>query len=262
MAQTLNNRAFIVSTLAGMFIAVAIGARNGLEIYFGLYFWQLKQSELATLATISVIGSFAGVALAPVVGRVLGKKFGAIAVFATAVVIHITPVSLRLLGLAPPNGSPELLVLIYGEEILNSAFAAATGVLLASIIADVVEDAEVKTGRRSEGLLLSSGNLFRKMISGVGVLIATSVLAFIEFPVGAKRDAVDPEVLRSLGLAYIPTVLVLYSVAIGWLFAFNITRSRHEENLRTLDAAAALAAEAGVEDEVEGGIAVPSRPLR
>lgn len=261
MAQTLNNRAFIVSTLAGMFIAVAIGARNGLEIYFGLYFWQLKQSELATLATISVVGSFAGVALAPVVGRVLGKKFGAIAVFATAVLIHITPVSLRLLGLAPPNGSPELLVLIYGEEILNSAFAAATGVLLASIIADVVEDAEVKTGRRSEGLLLSSGNLFRKMVSGVGVLIATSVLAFIEFPIGAKRDAVSPEVLRGLGMAYIPTVLVLYSVAIGWLFAFNITRGRHEENLRTLSATA-LAAEVGAEAEPEGGVVAPSSPLR
>ena len=43
MAQTLNNRAFISAALAMMFIAVAVGARNGLEIYFGLYFWELRQ---------------------------------------------------------------------------------------------------------------------------------------------------------------------------------------------------------------------------
>jgi glycoside/pentoside/hexuronide:cation symporter, GPH family len=241
IGQTLNNRAFIVATLAFVLIAVAVGARNGLEIYFGLYFWELRQSQLATLATMSVLGGFAGVALAPVVGRYFGKKWGLIAVFGTAVLVHVTPVTLRLLGLAPPNGTPELLVLLYGEEIINATFAAATAVLLVSIIADIVEDAEVKTGRRSEGLLLAATNLFRKAISGLGVFIATSVLAFVAFPVGAERGQVSEETLRNLGLAYIPTVLGLYGTAILCLTAFNITRKRHEENLRKLAEAAALA---------------------
>lgn len=254
MGHTLNNRAFIVSTLAGMFIAVAVGARNGLEIYFGLYFWELKQSQLATLATISVVGSFFGIALAPVVARIMGKKFGVIAVFGSAVLVHITPVSLRLLGLAPENGTPQLLMLIYGEELINSALAAATGILLASIIADVVEDAEVKTGRRSEGLLLSSGNLFRKMVSGVGVFIATTILTLSQFPVGAKRGEVGDEVLRNLGLAYVPSVVLLYGVAIGCLFFFNINRARHMDNLAKLRDAAVLAGEAEVEAEPEGGV--------
>ena len=55
--HTLNNRSFISMALASMFVAVAVGARNGLEIYFGLYFWELRQSELATLATVSVNGN-------------------------------------------------------------------------------------------------------------------------------------------------------------------------------------------------------------
>ncbi|HVI32122.1 MFS transporter [Phenylobacterium sp.] len=259
VAATLNNRAFIVTTVAAMLIAIAVGARNGLEIYFGLYFWELRQSQLATLATFSVIGGFMGVFLAPIVGRYLGKKWGVITVFATAVLVHITPVSLRLLGLAPENGSPELLVLLYGEEIINATLAAATGVLLFSIIADVVEDAEVKTGRRSEGLLLSAQNLFRKVISGMGVFIATGVLAFVDFPEKAERSQIAPETLRSLGLAYIPTLVGLYGLAILCLLAFNITRKMHEENLRRLREVSAAAAEQ-IADDPEAPPALPGEP--
>ena len=53
MFHTLNNRSFIAMALASMFVAVGVGARNGLEIYFGLYFWELKQVQLAGLATMS-----------------------------------------------------------------------------------------------------------------------------------------------------------------------------------------------------------------
>ncbi|HEY8615624.1 MFS transporter [Phenylobacterium sp.] len=259
MGATLNNRAFIVSTVAALLIAVAVGARNGLEIYFGLYFWQLTQGQLATLATTSVIGGFLGVFLAPVVGRTMGKKWGVIAVFGSAVLVHVTPVSLRLLGLAPANGTPELLALLYGEEIINATLAAATGVLLFAILADVVEDAEVKTGRRSEGLLMSAQNLFRKAISGLGVFIATGVLTFIDFPEKAERTQVAPETLRSLGLAYIPTLLVLYGTAILCLLAYNIGRHRHEENLRKLDAM--RAAEALPADAPDSPAATPDAPL-
>lgn len=234
VAQTLNNRAFIAAAVSAIFISVAVGARNGLEIYFGLYFWELKQSQLATLATISVVGGFLGVGLAPIVGKALGKKHGAIVVFSTAVAVHITPVSLRLLGLAPANGTPELLWLLYGEEIINATLASATAVLLAAIVADVVEDAEVKTGRRSEGLLMSANALFRKMISGTGVFVATAVLAFVHFPDDAKRGGVAPEVLTGLGLAYIPMIVGLYGISIGLLFFYDIDRKRHEANLAHL----------------------------
>jgi Na+/melibiose symporter-like transporter len=260
MAATLNNRAFLVSTVAALLIAVAVGARNGLEIYFGLYFWGLTQAQLATLATTSVIGGFLGVFLAPAVSRALGKKWGVIAVFGSAVLVHVTPVSLRLLGLAPENGTPELLALLYGEEIINATLASATAVLLFAILADVVEDAEVKTGRRSEGLLMSAQNLFRKAISGLGVFIATGVLAFIDFPEKAERTQVAPEVLRSLGLAYIPTILALYGTAILCLLAYNIGRQRHEENLRIL--AARNAAEALPADAPDTPAATPDAPMK
>lgn len=247
MFHTLNNRSFIAMAMASMFVAVGVGARNGLEIYFGLYFWELKQVQLAGLATMSVIGGFIGVFLAPMVGRWLGKKWGAIATFIAAVAVHITPVSLRLLDLAPANGTPELLWLLYGEEIVNATLAGIIAILLASLVADVVEDAEVKTGRRSEGLLLSANNLLRKAVSGGGVVVATTVLALIGFPDKAERGQVEPEVLRNLGLIYIPMIVGFYAVGIGLISAYTINRRKHLENLETLRARDAAGEQAAAE---------------
>ena len=234
MYRTLNNRSFIVLTVASMFGATATGARNGLELYFGLYFWGLEQSQLATLATMSVVGGFIGVFLAPFVGRWFGKKWGAVGLFVGIMIVHATPVSLRLLGLAPANGAPELLWLLYGEELISSTLLAMTLVMVFSLIADVVEDAEVKTGLRSEGLLMSANNMLRKMVSSSGVLVATTVLAFISFPAKAERGQVDPEVLRNLGLAYIPVVIFLYGVTVALVSAYSINRVKHAENLEQL----------------------------
>jgi glycoside/pentoside/hexuronide:cation symporter, GPH family len=247
MFHTLNNRSFIAMALASMFVAMGVGARNALEIYFGLYFWELKQVQLAGLATMSVLGGFLGVFLAPLVGKWLGKKWGAVAAFMAAVCVHITPVSLRLLDLAPANGTPELLWLLYGEEIVNATLAGIIAILLFSLVADVVEDAEVKTGRRSEGLLLSANNLLRKAVSSGGVLVATTVLAFIGFPDKAERGQVPDEVLRNLGLAYIPMIVGFYAIGIALISTYTINRQKHFENLETIKTRAGeqAAAEAG-----------------
>lgn len=234
VGQTLKNRGFIVTALTGMFIAIATGSKNGLELYFGIYFWELTQGQLALLTTVSVVGSAIGVIIAPHVARMLGKKTGAILMFTAALAIGVAPITLRLMELLPANGTPALLAILLVEQFLNTAMAAGMVVLLLSMVADVVEDAEVKTGRRSEGLLLSADNLFKKMVSGVGIFIAGALLKAVHFPTEAQRGAVDPEILRNLALLYLPMAAGLYGAAILCIFAFNIDRAKHEENLRIL----------------------------
>ncbi|WP_374578996.1 MFS transporter [Phenylobacterium sp.] len=234
VGATLNNKAFVVATLTGMFIAIATGARNALEIYFGLYFWELTQAQMAGLVTVSVLGGAAGVVTAPKVARRLGKKHGAILLYASALTVGVSPIVARLFGLMPENGTGLLYTLLVVETVINTALAGGTGVLLVSMVADVIEDAEVKTGRRSEGLLMSADNLFKKLVSGVGVFISGSVLALIHFPENAQRGKVDPEIIQSMGLIYLPVIGTLFGLGILSLCAFNIDKTRHEENLRTL----------------------------
>jgi Na+/melibiose symporter-like transporter len=239
VAATLNNRAFIVASATGMFIAIAAGARNGLELYFNIYFWGLTQTQISLIIAISVAAGLTGVGLAPRFGALMGKKRCALTMFTGALLIGVAPVAARLFGWMPPNGADLLFYLLALETFLNGAMATITGVMLVSMVADIVEDAEVKTGRRSEGLLLSADNLLKKIVSGVGVMISGAVLVAVEFPPKAKRGEVDPQILHDLGVAYLPLVASLYGIAILCLLAFNIDKAKHEDNLRKLNELAA-----------------------
>jgi Na+/melibiose symporter-like transporter len=230
-------------------VAISWGVMGGLEIYMGLYFWKLSQSELAILATMSVVGGFLGVIAGPLIGRYLGKKWGLIWVFIAMVIIHVAPIVLRLTGLAPENGTNALFALIFGQTLFNAILESAVTVLGIAIFADIVEDVEVQTGRRSEGLLMSASSLMRKMVSGGGILISTMLLTITHFPVGMAPEKIPDAVLRNLGMAYVPTIVILNGIAIGLLCFFSIDRNRHEENLRKLKELADVRALAEAEQE-------------
>src|SRR5262249_42730602 len=110
----------------------------------------------------------------------------------------------------------------------------ASGILTASMVADIVEESEVATGRRSEGVFVAANSLVHKAISGVGVFVSSLVLTAIGFPRGAKPGEGDPEIVRMLGLVYVPALVVLYLIAIAFLATYRIDRPRHEANLEML----------------------------
>jgi Na+/melibiose symporter-like transporter len=251
VAATLNNRSFVVLTISGMFMNVSLGLKQALEIYFNLYFWGLTQSQLAIMTVTGVAASIIGVTLAPIVSGKIGKRYAAISMFFGAVVALLLPIGLRIIGVMPANGTPLLFGILIVDFMANGIMAIMTGIMLQSMIADVVEDSEVKTGRRSEGLLFSADNLFKKIVSGVGVFVSGVLLAFVAFPQGAKPNEVDPDLLRNLALIYLPTIGGFYAVAIVCLFLYKIDKTIHEENLRILQEGALEARTS--EAQIEGG---------
>lgn len=235
MAGTLNNRTFLTIAVAGMLYATCLGIRQALEIYFFLYFWELSQAQIALLTTISVPASLIGVIAAPFVSSMFGKRKGTLACWLPALLINIAPIALRLAGLLPGNDSDWIFYILLAENFIVQALLITAGVLVPSMIADVVEDSEVKTGRRAEGLLFASDNLFRKLVSGVGVFVSGLVLTAAAFPQNAQRGAVDAEVLHHMALLYLPVYVAFFIGAMGAVSLFGINRQIHEENLRTLE---------------------------
>ncbi|HRK62745.1 MAG TPA: MFS transporter [Terricaulis sp.] len=236
MVGTLSNRTFLIIALAGMLYATCLGVRQALEIYFFLYFWELSQAQIAALTVISVPGSLLGVTLAPFVSRWVGKRKGTLVCWAPALIINIAPIVLRLLGLMPGNDSEWVFYILMAENFAVQTLLITAAVLVPSMIADVVEDSEVKTGRRAEGLLFSADNLFRKLVSGVGVFVSGLVLTLSHFPDKAERGQVAPDVLSNMALIYLPVYIVLFIAAMLAVSAFGINRQIHEDNVRILEA--------------------------
>ncbi|MCW6530284.1 MFS transporter [Sphingomonas sp. MMSM20] len=234
MFGMLRNRSALAILSVGMLVSISSGVRNGLELYFGLYFWGLSQHQLSGIATMTAIATFAGAALVPVVARNMGKREAALAAFTLAVLFAGLPILLRLIGLMPANGTMALYAILMADIFVSGVLYVMTAVLLNSMLADVTDELAVATGRRSEGLLFAADGFFTKAVSGFGVMISGGLLAFIAFPAHAHAATVPAATLWWLGALYLPIVILVNAAAIAMVWMFRIDRHRHEENLRTL----------------------------
>jgi Na+/melibiose symporter-like transporter len=124
--------------------------------------------------------------------------------------------------------------------ILSFTFVAATlgltgFIIVSSMMADVVEDAAVSTGQRSEGLLFAANGLIAKCVTGVGTFLSGLVLAWVSFPRHAIPGQVDAAILHHLGMVFVPIVATFSAMAIAVLMFYDIDRSRHQENVERLE---------------------------
>jgi Na+/melibiose symporter-like transporter len=234
LRETLGNRPFIVLFVSAIFGAMAAGLSTSLNIYFGTYFWELTPTQLGILALGPYLSSTLALAVTPRISVRLGKKRGAIWIFGLATVGAPLPILLRLADLMPANHSPALVPALFVFTVVEVTLIVIASILISSMVADTVEDSQLTTGRRSEGVFFAARSFIAKSVHGIGVLTATMLLALIGFPQGAKPGEVEPGVIWNLGLVYAPAIFVLYALSIAFIAAYGISRESHEENLRKL----------------------------
>ncbi|MEO2168271.1 MAG: MFS transporter, partial [bacterium] len=234
LKETLGNHSFLMLFFAGIFAATAAGLSAALNIYFNTFFWELTSSQISALTLSVFIAAFVGLFGTPVLSARLGKKRAALFTAGTAVFLAPMAVIGRLLGLMPDNGSTALLPTLMVFSIIDVSLIIMAGILVSSMVADIVEESEMRTGRRSEGTFFAARSFAQKAVSGIGVWASTGILVFVNFPEEAIPGQVSEAVLRDLALTYMPIVGALYLIFIGFLASYRISRESHGENLRAL----------------------------
>ncbi|HSG90329.1 MAG TPA: MFS transporter [Pseudomonadales bacterium] len=235
---TLSNRNLLALFVAGVFAAIGAGVVTNFDIYMNTYFWEFTSSDIQWI-TLSLFGSaFLAMVCAPIITARFDKKYSAMGIYIVSIVWGTTPVVLRMGGWFPDNDWAGLLPLMIGFTMINVMLIVMFGIIQSSMLADVVEHSELRTGRREEGLFFAARTFAAKATSGVGTLLAGIILDLIAFPRGAQPGAVSEDVLFDLGLAYGPTVAVLYLLALACMSFYRISRSDHGEHLDTLRLAA------------------------
>ncbi|MDP1617505.1 MFS transporter [Phenylobacterium sp.] len=241
MAGTLSNRSFLVLIMAGLFNAMAGGLTLSLNLYFNTYFWELSAAEISLFAIGNFISAALAFGLAAPLSKRMGKKGAAQLTKVAAFFIGAAPITLRLLGVFPDNGEPIVVPLLFLQTTLSTGLSITAAILISSMIADVVEDSELKTGRRSEGLFFAAASFVNKAVSGIGIFASSMILLAIAFPQNAQPGQVPEEVIFNLGLLYVPLLGLLYAAAIAFVAFYAITRDKHEASVRQ------LASEAGAD---------------
>jgi Na+/melibiose symporter-like transporter len=78
--------------------------------------------------------------------------------------------------------------------------------------------------------------LGNKLASSFGKLLAGVVIQWIAFPIGRPPAEVQPSQLQSLGLAAFGVTLLAGLIALWFYLGYRLTRERHTEILRGLEA--------------------------
>ncbi len=232
--ETLSNRSFFALFVSALLQAVAAGVSTSLSIYFSRHFWELTTTEIGYMNIPYFFSAFIALMLAPWVSRWLGKKKGGMTVLGLAFAMAPMPFILRVLGLFPENGTDTLFWTLVVFNTIEVTLIIMSSSLIAAMIADVVEDSEVKTGRRSEGIFFAANSFAQKAVNGLGVVVAGQILAIIQFPTKAKPGQVPEETLFDLAYLYVPTLLFFYLFALAVLSVYKINREDHSDNLRKL----------------------------
>lgn len=256
VAANLSNPSMLVLMLSGLIGGVSLGLTSGLSTYFYIHFWGLKSQQISYIIAGGLIASLVGVTLAPLLSRRMGKKQTMIGLFSISLVASLIPISLRLLDLMPANGTPLLLWLLVGDYVVTTSLGLMGFIVVTSMVADVVEDNAVRTGLRSEGLLFAANSLLSKCMIGIGAFMAGALLSLVQFPTHAAQGTVDPQLMRTLALIYLPVVATLSGLSIAVLSLYKIDRATHERNLASLSEAAALVEMTQHEEALPGRDAV------
>jgi len=232
--ETLASRSFLALFLAALFGAVAAGVSTTLSFYFSTFFWEFTTEQIGLISLSVVISAVLAFFIAPVVSRKFGKKRGAITVGLMAFTVAPAPILLRLLGFMPDNSDPSLFPLVLSITVIDVALIITYQILSSSMIADLVEEAEIKTKRRNEGVFFASVTFIRKVTQGIGAAVAGVLLTVSQFPAGATPDQVPESVLSSFGWLYVPVIFSLWMMMIASLSLYSVDRQKHEANLEQL----------------------------
>jgi Na+/melibiose symporter-like transporter len=243
--EALRNYSFRWLFAGVLVVYMMVGVDTALNLHMNTYFWELQSGGNLIFFLATPVGALIGALFARRLNERFDKRtsllFGAI----TWSVCQILPVVLRLADWFPQNGTSELLVTLIVIKFIQGLGVVQALINLSSMVADIVDDHELTTGKRQEGIFFSAVSFSNKVTSGVGSMVAGFALTLISWPTGPEiKTAADvpADTLVWLGLIYGPIVAGFAVVCVYCLSKYDITKARHAEIVLELQAARKLRA--------------------
>jgi GPH family glycoside/pentoside/hexuronide:cation symporter len=232
----IRNRSYRNVVLGLLFASAAAGFNDVVGFYMNTFFWEFTTQEISGFVGAIIIAILVAAPLARPISARFDKKRSALGLATFAVAVGPLPVFLRLAGLMPQNRDPLLFWVMFVHAAIIVAAIFAVSIIISSMITDVVDQNELETGKRQEGLIISAVTFTQKASSGVGGFVAGIALDLVAFPRGIEVGAVPAEKLFALGLAVGPGMLAFYVLLLFFLSRYTITRTQHQQTLAAIAA--------------------------
>ncbi|MGE4609462.1 MAG: MFS transporter, partial [Myxococcota bacterium] len=165
------------------------------------------------------------------------KKAGLVIGTAGWATLQILPVALRLFGWFPDNGDSALVPTLVSCRFIQGVIVQQALVSFGSMMADVADEHELSSGRRTEGIFFGAVAFSGKLSSGLGTFFGGIGLDLISFPRGTNIQTaadVDPETIVQLGILYGPVVAAFGIISVWCYTHYGLDRARHAQIISEL----------------------------
>lgn len=203
VSEIARNRNYLTLILALFCVYLTQGSGETISSYWGTYFWALDGGQLKWIPLAMLIGYVTGAVLTPSMVRRFDKKTVVIAVVAIYSLVAPLLYLDRLSGLnlvTPANGTTALVAAICLQTVVTATCAGALNVAVMSMLADIVDQHALATGRAMSGIFYSARAFFAKASYSLATLIGGIVLMHVVcLPVGAVPGNLAADVVDRLG---------------------------------------------------------------
>jgi GPH family glycoside/pentoside/hexuronide:cation symporter len=218
----LKNRDFRALWIAFTLCSLSVVVNFSLGVHFLKWYAGIEDHRwLSAIQGAFYAGAVAGVAAWIWVSK-RGEKRN---LYAASVggLVTILILSTLLVGKGHLLGVGHPLPLLIGNAVAG-LFASALWVLPFSMMADVADEDELKSGARREGVCFGIMNFGEKIASGGALLVSGFLLSrFIHLAPGEAQSA---QVASRIGTSYGLVPGVLLALAVAMVMQFTLTRKR------------------------------------
>ena len=256
MGAAFGNRGFLTIFGFGVFKFTAIGLYAATALYFNTYLFRLEPAQIAILTIDSVLAATIAAPLAPIMSQRFGKKESSLGFALVGVLLGTAPLYLSYFDLFFVAGDTSLLPTLFVIGAIYGAMVAISLINTSSMLADVVEDSAVTTGRRDAGTFFAAASFMQQCSTALGLALNGIILTIAAFPEKVAMSQVTEPMMDSLIATYCIAAIGLWFVGAIFLALYPITRERHERNVAILEARRAEAVARTAEGAPAAGAAL------
>jgi Na+/melibiose symporter-like transporter len=204
-----------------------VGVTQTLIIYSGTYLFGFAPEHLAIAASSPIIGIiFAPYVVTHMSVRFDKKRTFMLCMFLGSIFGFAPPIAF-LFGFYESLDITSRLGFVYLMNGISQIFFIGLYIIIDSMLSDTIDQHELDTGRREEGLYFAAGSFAQKASFGLGSFFAGVGLDIIRFPQGANPTDVPLEALTDLAMFAGPISMALLLSSLVIIRSYPLDKAEH-----------------------------------
>ena len=234
LKSLLQSKSYLSVCVAWLVMTVSGGILGVVGTYTFLYGYEMSTEELIYIRLAYIPGMLLCLPAAAWLTSIFDKKWTVILTCIFCATMVGLPHTLQLYGFFPPNNSVWMLPTFIGMMTIGLSMILVVPVVIDSQLVDVADEHELKTGRRSEGMVFAFRTFAIKATSSVGNLIGGFGLEIINFPDNATVETITQETLNGLFFMMGPLYWMICFAGMLFMGMYQLNKTKHAEIIHEL----------------------------